>query len=179
MGDIALICIDLQKEYFTKGRPLRISSRKRVLKKVKMMLQYARARKIPVIHIKHVSKKPLDETFRKDSRFTEFMDEVKPLNEENIVVKSSPGAFYRTNLDQILNKLGIKKVVICGLTSFLCCDTTSREAQARGYKVFFVKDATAALEINGVSGKKIHEVVCAIQQWYFAEVILTKDFLKI
>lgn len=69
-------------------------------------------------------------------------------------------------------------VIICGLTSFLCCDTTSREAYTKGYNVYFVKDATAALDIFGIPAKEIHKIVCAVQKWYFAKVVDTKQILK-
>lgn len=63
--------------------------------------------------------------------------------------------------------------------SFLCCDTTSREAHARGYNVYFIKDATAALDVFNIPAKEVHKVVCAIQKWYIAQVINTKQILEI
>lgn len=176
--DFVLLCIDLQREYFEKGRPLFISEGSRVLKNAALLIKTAREKDIPIIHIKHVSGNPSDSTFNADSSFVEFMSEADPQKHEYVVTKSLPGAFSKTNLDTILKSLKVSNVIICGLTSFLCCDTTSREAHAKGYNVYFIKDATAALDIFGIPAKKVHKIVCAIQKWYFAKVINTKQILK-
>lgn len=175
--NFALLCIDLQKEYFKKERPLFVPKGSKVLKNVVLLLEKAREKAIPVIHVRHISKNPSDVTFNAGSPFIEFMLEVTPQN-EYIVTKSLPGAFSKTNLDTILKSLKVSNIIICGLTSFLCCDTTSREAHARGYNVYFIKDATAALDIFGIPGKDVHKIVCAIQKWYFAKVVNTKQILK-
>lgn len=176
--NFALLCIDLQKEYFNKKGSLFVSEGAKVLKNVVLLLKAARQNRIPVIHIKHVSRNPSDITFNAHSTYIEFMPEVAPQKNEYVFTKSLPGAFSNINLDKYLKKLGITDIIICGLTSFLCCDTTSREAHARGYNVYFAKDATAALEIFGIPAKQVHRVVCSIQEWYFAKVYNTKQILK-
>lgn len=177
--NFALLCIDLQKEYFEKDRPFCVDMGSKVLKNVVLLLKAARKNRIPVIHIKHISNDLSDTTFNAGSSFIEFMPEVAPQKNEHVLTKSLPGAFSKTNLDSILKSLKVSNVIICGLTSFLCCDTTSREAYARGYNVRFIKDATAALDIFNIPAKEVHKIVCAIQKWYFAKVINTKQVLKI
>lgn len=176
---IALLCIDLQKEYFDKERPLFVANGPKILKNVVLLLKTAREENIPIIHIQHISSNPSDATFNAASLFIEFTPKVIPQNNEHVVIKSLPGAFSRTNLDAILKSLKITDVIICGLTSFLCCDTTSREAHANGYSVYFIKDATAAINIFNIPAKEIHKIVCTIQEWYFAKVLNTKQILKI
>lgn len=177
--NFALLCIDLQKEYFKKERPLFIHDGARVLRNVVLILVAARKKRVPIIHIRHISSNPADTTFKAGSPFIEFMPEVAPQKNEYVITKHLPGAFSKTNLDTTLKSLKVSSVIICGLTSFLCCDTTSREAHARMYNVYFIKDATAALDISGIPAKEIHKVVCAIQKWYFAKVLNTKQILKI
>lgn len=175
--NFALLCIDLQREYFEKEKPLFIPGGAKVLKNVIMILTLARKKGIPIIHIKHISNNPADTTFNASSPLIEFMPQVAPQN-EYIITKSLPGAFSKTGLNSILKSLEVSDVVICGLTSFLCCDTTSREAYSKGYSVYFIKDATAALDLFDISAKEIHRVICAIQKWYFAKVVSTKQILK-
>lgn len=64
--------------------------------------------------------------------------------EDILIVKPSYDAFYKTDLDEELQKRGVDTVVITGVLSNLCCETTARAAFNHGYTVFFVTDATAA-----------------------------------
>lgn len=173
-----LLVIDMQKEYFEKSRPLYIPEGKSVLQNVIRLINFSRGKNIPIIHVRHISKNPMDETFGANSPFVDFADDIKPKDGERIVTKHTPGSFYKTRLNQILKKMKIDTVIICGLTSFLCCDTTARETHALGYKVMFVKDATAALDINNISHTIVHEVVCAIQAWFFAYVVTTEELIR-
>lgn len=175
--NFALLCIDLQKEYFDKKRPLFISGGSKVLQNVTLLLKAAREKKITVVHVKHISSNPMDTTFKSDTSFIEFMSETAPQH-ETVIIKHLPGAFSRTNLDEYLKASGVTNIIVCGLTSFLCCDTTSREAHSRGYNVYFINDATAALDIFGIPTKQIHRIVCAVQKWYFAKVMNTKQIIK-
>jgi nicotinamidase-related amidase len=173
-----LLVIDMQKEYFEKGRPLRIHEGQKVLQNVKRLITFAREKNIPIIHIRHTSRDPFDQTFSENSPYVDFVDGALPKKGERVVTKHTPGSFYETELDQILIILKIKTLIICGLTSFLCCYTTSREAQARGYKVLFIKDAAAALPLGSLTAQQVHDAVCTIQSWYFAKVINTDEILK-
>ncbi len=175
----AFLCIDLQKEYFDKNRPLFVAEGPEILKNVISLLRAAREKKITVIHIKHICRNLSDTTFRAETPFIEFVPEATPRKDEYIITKNLPGAFSGTNLDTVLKSLKISDIIICGLTSFLCCDTTSREAHAKGYNVYFISDATAALDIEGTPAKEIHKIVCAIQKWYFAKIFSTQEMLNI
>lgn len=59
-----------------------------------------------------------------------------------LLTKPRFGAFYGTDLEVILRSRGIDSVIITGITTDVCCDTTAREANARDFKVFFLSDAT-------------------------------------
>ena len=60
-----------------------------------------------------------------------------------IIEKNQYSAFYQTDLENILKENNIEQVVITGLMTHLCCETTARNAFMRGFEVFFVVDATA------------------------------------
>jgi bifunctional isochorismate lyase/aryl carrier protein len=60
-----------------------------------------------------------------------------------VVDKSQYDAFYQTDLDARLRSMGISQVVIGGLMTHLCCETTARAAFGRGFEVFFLVDGTA------------------------------------
>ena len=173
----AILSIDLQKQYFEPGSPLEIPDGKAVLAQVTRLLAKAREKGQLIIHIRHISKNPEDSKFRAGSPQVEFMEEVKPLKGEPVITKTRPGAFYLTELDDILKRKSIDEVVICGLMSFMCCDTTAREAHARGYQVYFLKDATAALKIGDIPAETVHQVTCAIQGFLFSKVLTAGELV--
>ena len=61
-----------------------------------------------------------------------------------LIQKSQYDAFYQTPLEDRLQEIGVTQVVLCGVMTNLCCETTARSAFMRGFKVFFPVDGTAA-----------------------------------
>ena len=61
----------------------------------------------------------------------------------SIVQKNQYDAFQATSLEEILRSRGVSQVVICGVMTHLCCETTARSAFMRGFEVFFTIDGTA------------------------------------
>ena len=170
---LALICIDLQEEYYTPGGPLFIPRGEAVRENVARLQEAARKNGRPVIHVRHISRDPKAGTFRAGGPGVEFSAPTEPGPGEPVVTKIRPGSFHQTDLGDLLQRRGVETVVICGLMSFMCCDTTAREAQARGYEVLFVRDATAALELDGIPAETVHAVVCAVQARGFSRVVDT------
>ena len=65
-----------------------------------------------------------------------------------IIEKSTYDFFHETSLDQLLKKKGVQTVVITGVMTHLCCDTTARSAFVKNYQVFFPIDATATYNLS-------------------------------
>ncbi|MFI0445997.1 cysteine hydrolase family protein [Actinomadura sp. 6N118] len=76
-----------------------------------------------------------------------LMDGLEPRPGEPLVTKTSRNAFTTTNLQQLLTAAGVTDVVICGIQTEQCCETTARLAADLGYTVTFVTDATATFPI--------------------------------
>jgi nicotinamidase-related amidase len=72
----------------------------------------------------------------------DFIDELKPAPEDVVIPKPGKGAFYATTLDRELRARGIKRLLIGGVTTEVCVQTTMREANDRGYDCLLVEDAT-------------------------------------
>lgn len=81
-----------------------------------------------------------------DSMYSKIVDELTPLPTEYVIDKSRPGAVYGTRLEPLLVGLGIRSVVICGVTTNICVETTARETHARGYDTYVIADATGEAE---------------------------------
>jgi isochorismate hydrolase len=60
-----------------------------------------------------------------------------------VIQKSQYDAFYQTCLEEVLRERNVRQVVICGVMTHLCCETTARSAFVRGFEVFFTVDGTA------------------------------------
>jgi nicotinamidase-related amidase len=74
----------------------------------------------------------------------DIVPELYPQPGEHVVDKPGKGAFYRTDLDLILNDDGIEYLLVCGVTTEVCVNTTVREANDRGYRCIVLSDCCAS-----------------------------------
>ncbi|HXZ92843.1 MAG TPA: isochorismatase family cysteine hydrolase, partial [Burkholderiales bacterium] len=74
----------------------------------------------------------------------DIIDELKPAPGEPVVDKPGKGAFYATDLDSILHNRGIRQLVVCGVTTEVCVNTTVREANDRGYDCLVLEDCVGS-----------------------------------
>ncbi|MFA1543617.1 cysteine hydrolase family protein [Actinomadura monticuli] len=86
--------------------------------------------------------------FDPDTGHVRLMDGLEPAPGEPVLTKTSRNAFTTTGLQQLLTARGIGEVVICGIQTEQCCETTARLAADLGYRVTFVTDATATFPIE-------------------------------
>jgi nicotinamidase-related amidase len=90
------------------------------------------------------------------------MDGLEPIAGEPTITKTSRNAFTTTNLQQLLTERGIRDLVLCGIQTEQCCETTARLAADLGYDVEFVTDATATFPIphrDAPAGRTVEEVL--------------------
>ena len=73
---------------------------------------------------------------------TEIVAELKPIDGEIVVDKPGKGAFYATNLQDQLERLGVESLIFAGVTTEVCVQMTMREANDRGYNCLLATDAT-------------------------------------
>jgi nicotinamidase-related amidase len=74
----------------------------------------------------------------------DIIDELKPAPGEPVVDKPGKGAFYATDLDSMLRNRGIRSLVVCGVTTEVCVNTTVREANDRGYDCLVLEDCVGS-----------------------------------
>ena len=70
----------------------------------------------------------------------DIIDDLKPAPGEPVVDKPGKGAFYATDLDTILRTRGIRQLIVCGVTTEVCVNTTVREANDRGFRCIVLSD---------------------------------------
>jgi nicotinamidase-related amidase len=74
----------------------------------------------------------------------DIISELYPLDSEIVIDKPGKGAFYATELSDVLDKYGIENLLVCGVTTEVCVNTTVREANDRGYRCVVISDGCAS-----------------------------------
>jgi ureidoacrylate peracid hydrolase len=167
----ALVVIDMQNDFIAKdgliareGRD--VSQAETMAQELPKLLKTAREAGVFVVFVRNVytsdnnfylSDVWLEQAARKrnggytripvcgeNSWSGDFYGDVRPLPGEPIVTKHRYSAFYNTDLDTILRANGIRTVVLTGVVTNVCVETSAREAFVRDYYVAVVKDGTAA-----------------------------------
>lgn len=175
----ALILIDIQNIYFTEGE-YKLNHPEEASLNAQKILQYFRMRHLPVLHIKHLFNQG---SYKEDiNSLREFHVNVAPLPDEIIVEKKYPNAFLGTGFKQKLDENGIKELVVVGMMSHMCVDTTVRAAQDHGYAVTLINDActTKNLQFNGINidADLVHTVFMASLNGAFARIETADEFLS-
>jgi nicotinamidase-related amidase len=110
-----------------------------------------------VLHAEPGSGGPFDPA----SGHVRLIEPLAPLPGEPVLTKTSHNAFTTTSLQQLLTTRGIAEVVICGIRTEQCCETTARVACDLGYRVTFVTEATATNPIACPGGPQ-HQTVAEL-----------------
>lgn len=148
----ALIVIDVQ-EGFRDGS-WGLSTNAGCEGNVRFLLSTWRSRGWPVVLVRHDSSEP-SSPLRPGQPGNRFMEGIEG-SHDLLVVKSVNSAFYGDpDLDSWLRSNGIDDVVICGITTNHCCETTARMAGNLGYRVTFVLDATRTFDRTTPDGTVI------------------------
>jgi nicotinamidase-related amidase len=74
----------------------------------------------------------------------DIIPELYPLDSEIVIDKPGKGAFYATELGNLLEKYGVENLLVCGVTTEVCVNTTVREANDRGYRCIVLADCCAS-----------------------------------
>jgi len=141
----ALLIIDMQEYFRAMAEP--------ILPDLFPLIECCRQVKLPVIFTRHAHKDPLidggmlakwwGEMIIDGTSEAEILDELKPRKNEKIIPKNRYTAFFQTDLHRHLQKCQIQQVIISGVMTNLCCETTARDAFVHDYEVFFLTDGTA------------------------------------
>ena len=100
-----------------------------------------------------------------------IIDELTPHEADHMVMKKAYGAFFQTPLDRLLRNLNIATLVMTGIATNFCVETTTREAVAYGYEIVLVSDATATFDLEG------HQATLKVISTGFGEVMTTEEVL--
>jgi nicotinamidase-related amidase len=176
----ALLVVDIQNDYFPGGAMELVGSNE-ASAQAKKLIEHFRAKSKPVIHIQHVSAEPDATFFLPNTRGVELHESVTPTNNEILFTKHHPNSFLETPLLGHLRLHQITQLVIVGMMTHMCIDTTTRAAADLGFECLLAHDAcaTKALTFNGVSvsAEDVQASFLAAIDGTFAQVLGTNQLL--
>lgn len=178
----ALLIIDVQNEYFPGGNVELYESVNTSLR-IKELLVVCREKSLPVIHVQHVATKPGASAFAPDTVGVRIHENVMPIAGEKIVTKHYPNSFRETGLDEHLKDSGISKLIVVGMMTHNCVDSTVRAAYDLGYKCIVAGDCCTTKSLTRdqkeIPFEWVQNSFLAALNGRFSQVMLTEGVLKI
>ena len=168
----ALIVIDMQRDFVEPGGfgeqlGNDVSQLRRVIKPLQRVLHAMRKAGYTVIHTREGHRPdlsdcppskiargrlscgigdagPMGRILIRGEKGHDIIDELQPVGDETVIDKPGKGAFFATDLDFILQNRGISSLVVTGVTTEVCVNTTVREANDRGYECLVLEDCVGS-----------------------------------
>ena len=154
-GKSALLVVDMQMFFLDPGSPTYACGGPAALPAVKRLIAAFRRAKRPVVFTRHVHHPTGLDLGLMDwwwegkcfegSEASEIHPDLAPLPGEKVIFKHRYSAFYGTDLETVLRCLGINDLVVCGVMTNLCCESTARDAYFRDCRVFIPADGTGTI----------------------------------
>ena len=169
----ALVLIDLQNDYFPNGT-MELVGAEAAVAQARDLLQAFRTRALPIFHVQHIATHSGATFFLPGTRGAEFHRMVQPAPGEFIVTKHFPNSFRGTTLLDGLRGVGATSLIIAGMMTHMCVDTTVRAATDLGFECALAHDAcaTKALQFGGrqVENEDVQLAYLAALSGSFAKV---------
>jgi len=187
----ALVNVDMQN-CFVEGSPFSAPDGLIVLDRINRLAAACRAAGILVIHASHV--------LRSDGSDAGVLSEIAPIIKQGIINKGAEsaalhkglvvepgdirlekprfGAFHGTDLELLLRSRGVDAIIVTGIATNVCCETTAREATVRDFRVFFLSDGTTTFDIGPVSAAELQRATCATLGLLFAQVLMVDEMIR-
>jgi nicotinamidase-related amidase len=160
----ALLLIDLQNDYFP-GGAMELEGSAEAGVQAGKLLQAFRLKSQAVIHIQHISIRQGATFFLPNTRGVEINGIVAPIHGEPVLQKNFPNAFRETPLYEYLRQQQISRLVIAGMMTQMCIDSTTRAAADLGFDNIVAHDACATRSLS-FSGASVS--AADVQTAYFA-----------
>lgn len=141
MSQTALIVIDVQESFRIRPNWSAVDHPD-IADRVNRLVAASRERGDLVVWILH-TEPGTGGAFDPAEGHVRLIEGLEPRDGEPIIPKTSHNAFTTTNLQQLLTQHGIRELIISGIRTEQCCETTTRVASDLGYDVVFVTEATA------------------------------------
>ena len=177
----ALVIIDVQNDYFP-GGAYELYEPDKALDMIQKLIHSFRTKNEKIYYVQHISGES-GSFFLPNTVGCLIHEKIKPQDNDKIIVKHYPSSFLGTTLHEELQQDEIDELVVCGMMTHMCVDTTVRVAKDYGYKMILISDgcATNDLEINGrkIEATVVQDTYLASLKHYFADIMTCEEFLEI
>ena len=143
----ALLLIDIQNDYFPGGR-MELAGSLEAGAQAGKLLRAFREKALPVIHVQHISTRPGAGFFLPRTKGVEIHSSVAPGPDEVVIQKNFPNSFRGTPLLDHLRERDVGQLVIGGMMTHMCIDSTTRAAADLGFECFLARDACATKTLS-------------------------------
>lgn len=175
-----LLLIDIQNDYFT-GGSYPLYQPENAAAQAQRVLRAFREKGAPVFHVQHISRDPHATFFIPGTAGVKISDTVLPRAGEPVIEKHAPDSFFETELQAALTAGQVDRLVVCGMMTHMCVDTTVRAARSRGYGVTLIEDACATRALTwkeaAFSAPTVQAVFMAALSEGFAEITTAGEWL--
>ncbi len=176
----ALLIIDIQNDYF-KGGAMELHGSEEASIAAKSIIEKFRADSRLIVFMQHIGNSN-SSFFKPNTIGVEIHNSVLPLDNELIITKHFPNSFRDTNLLATLKTQNIKELIICGMMTHMCVDTTVRAAHDLGFDNIVIDDACATktqeFRSDIVTPVNVQTAYMAAIDGTFAQVINSHDYLN-
>lgn len=174
----ALLVLDAQKYFFSVDSHAFVPSVKAIIPNILDLIEFFYLHNRPIYFSKHVNDHDnagmmavwWRELLKIDSDLSNFIQDID-ISKGVVIQKERYDAFWKTPLNELLKNAGVEQVVICGVMTHLCCESTARSAFIHDYKVFFTIDGTATYS------EDLHTASLLTLSHGFAKTILCKEII--
>ncbi|KAA9156479.1 isochorismatase family protein, partial [Microbacterium lushaniae] len=142
----ALLVIDAQESFRQRADEWAETANPQVLTNIDRLVEHSRSVGDLVVWITHADPGSRG-IFDPENGLVRVISDLSPAPDELQLQKTTISAFASTDLEQQLTRAGVRRVVICGIRTDQCCETTARAASDLGFEVDFVTDATTTSTI--------------------------------
>lgn len=168
-----LLLIDLQNDYFPGGACVLDGSDAALANAARLLAGFRRSQR-PVIHVQHLANRPGATFFLPGSAGADIHPAVAPLPGEVVIEKHFPNSFRDTPLLDVLRAQGSDRVLIAGMMTHMCVESTTRAAKDLGFACRIAGDAcaTRALTYAGATlpAAQVHAVILGALAGFYASV---------
>ena len=162
----ALLVIDMQMGNFEPPTPVFGDSD--LLAKVGALIAQARATSVPVVHVQHCgSEGAIDQP---GTPGWGIHPAIAPVKGDIVIQKRHPDAFQDTSLHRELESGGVEHLVVTGIQTEYCVDTTCRRAYSLGFRVTLVKDAHSTWDTDSLTAEQVIAHHNEVLGGWFAEL---------
>ncbi|MDO8690173.1 MAG: isochorismatase family cysteine hydrolase [Dehalococcoidia bacterium] len=194
----ALLIIDMTNDFLTPGYPMESPEGRALIPRLNQLAGACRSLGIPVIFTSHAHDPSGEDMGRMGDVFrnvregrmliagtsgVELHPDLDRRPSDVLLFKTRYSAFQNTNLDALLRSRGIDTVIIGGVATNVCCESTAREAFFRDFKMVFLSDGTATFDLpdrgwGRIPKEEVQRQTLTALAWGFGRVCSVEEVLE-